>query len=105
MEIRLVSVSYGALIGALAVLFVLSILYALILQWAERKAGFVSAYTWITVVIGVAYTLGVVAFLSPGGALLAFLAFGVASVPIIARSIYNDLQERQERLDRLERRR
>lgn len=104
MEIRLLSVPYERLIGVLVVLFLASILYAILLQWSERRWGFVSAYTWLTVVVGVAYTLGGLAFLNWRAAVLALIVFSVSSVPIIARSIINDLAERNERLDLLEKR-
>lgn len=104
MAIRLLWADYGQLIGVLGGLFVVSILYALALEWSERRWGFVSAYTWITVVIGVAYTLIGVAVLSLEAAILCLVAFGVSSIPIIVRSIVNDMRERNERMDRLERR-
>lgn len=100
MEIRLLSVSYGQLAGVLAGLFLLSVLYALALCWSERRWGFVSAYTWLTVVIGVGYTVAALAVLSLEAALLALLCFAASAVPIVARSIILDLRERQERLDR-----
>jgi len=104
MEIRLLSVSTGQLVGTLAALFGVSVVYAIALEVSERRWGFVSAYTWLTVVIGVAYTLAGLAWLSLEAALLALLAFAASSVPIIVRSVVNDLRERNERLAHFERR-
>lgn len=100
MEIRLLSVSSGQLMGMLAALFVVSVVYAALLEVAERRWGFVSAYTWLAVVIGVAYTLVGLAWLSVEGALMALAAFAASSVPIIARSVVNDVGARNERMDR-----
>lgn len=104
MAISLLWADYGPLIGVLVGLFVVSVFYALALTWAERQAGFVTAYTWLTVVIGVGYTLLGLAILSLKAAILAVIVFAASSIPIIARSIILDLKERRERLDRLERR-
>lgn len=104
MDLRLLSVPFERLTGVLLVLFLTSIIYAILLQWLERRWGFVSAYTWLTVVIGVGYTLCGLAFLNWKAAALALLVFVVSSVPIIARSIINDMAERNERMDRLEKR-
>lgn len=104
MEPCLLSVPYERLIGVLVVLFLTSILYAIVLQWSERRWGFVTAYTWLTVVVGVGYTLLGLAVLNWKASALAFGVFAVSSVPIIARSIINDMAERNERLDLLEKR-
>ena len=98
----LLAVPIGRLVGVLAVLFLLSVLYALALTWAERRLWFVSSYTWLAVVIGVAYTLAGLAILDWRAAVLALAAFGVASVPMIARSIILDLAERAELREFLE---
>lgn len=100
----LLSVPYGRLIGVLVVLFLVSVIYAIVLEVSERRWGFVTAYTWLTVVIGVGYTLVGLAWLSLEAAGLALLAFAASSIPIIVRSIVDDMQARNERLEVLERR-
>ena len=80
----------------------MSCLYAVFLSWAERRSGFVSAYTWLTVVIGVAYTLAGLAVLDLRAAVVAVLVFAMAGVPMVARSILQDLAERAELRDYLE---
>ena len=95
----LLSVHYGHLIGVLALLFLTSVIYAIALEWSERRWGFVSAYTWLTVVIGVAYTLAGLALLSWQASVVALVVFGASSLPIIARSIINDVVQRNERMD------
>jgi hypothetical protein len=102
MIISLVAVGYGQLIGVLVGLFVVSVFYALALEYSERHWGFVSAYTWLTVVIGVGYTLAGLALLSLEAAVLALFVFAASAIPIVARSIINDLRERNELRDHLE---
>ena len=104
METFLLSVPYGRLIGTLIGLFVTSIIYAVLLQWSERRWGFVSAYTWLTVVIGVGYTLIGLAVLCWQAAVLGLVVFASSCIPIITRSVILDLQERNERMDYHERR-
>ena len=104
MENFLLSVPYGRLIGVLVGLFVTSIIYAVLLQWSERHWGFVSAYTWLTVVIGVSYTLIGLAVLCWEAAILGLVVFASSSIPIITRSVILDLQERNERMDYHEKR-
>ena len=104
MSISLSLASYGTLIGVLVGLFLVSVVYALVLEWSERLFGFVSEYTWLTVVIGVGYTLVGLAIASVEAALLALVAFVASSIPIITRSVILDLLARRDRLDALERR-
>lgn len=99
MLISLSLADWGTLAGVLAALFGVSVLYAVFLEWSERRFGFVSAYTWLTVVIGVGFTLIGLAVASLEAALLALAVFVASGIPIIARSVINDLRERQERLD------
>jgi len=102
MVIRLVSVTFGDLMGVLTVLFCVSVVYALLLEITERRLGFVTAYGWLASVIGAAYTLAGVALLSLEAAVLCLLAFVAAGVPIVGRSILRDVAERKGRLDHLE---
>ena len=102
MLISLSLTDWGTVAGVLAGLFGASVLYALFLEWSERRFGFVTAYTWLTVVIGVALTLGGLAVASLEAALLALAAFVATGIPIVARSVVNDLRARQERLDYFE---
>lgn len=104
LETCLLSASYGHIMGVLALLFLTSVLYAILLEWSERRFGFVSAYTWLTVVVGVAYTLGILALLSWQASVLALVMFAVSGVPIVGRSIINDMVQRNERMDYHERR-
>lgn len=90
---------YGLLFGT-------SIVYALMLQflWKHYRQAF-DDYTWLTVVIGVGYVLLYLYLLIPLKSWLAVcLAFFVASLPIIGRSLYNNLRRRKAELDFLSRR-
>ena len=89
------SVPCGALVGVLTVLFLASTLYAVALEWAERRYSFTSDYTWLTVVIGVALTLAGLAVLDPRAAGLALLLFVVTGIPMIGRAIIVDVRNRQ----------
>lgn len=100
MIISLSLADFGTLAGVFGALFGVSVLYAFFLQWSERRFGFVSAYTWLTVVIGVGYTLIGLAIASVEAALLGLAVFVASGIPIIARSVILDLLERRERLDR-----
>jgi Na+/melibiose symporter-like transporter len=102
--LSLAAVPVGTLIGVLSALFLLSILYAILLQFLESRHGFVSDYTWLTVVIGVGYTLVALAVISWVAAVLALVMFGVSCVPIIAWSLINDMRTRNELRDLLQRR-
>ena len=85
---------YGRVVGVLAALFLFSCLYAIALGIAERRWGFVSDYTWLTVVVGVGFTLVALAVIAWPAALLALVAFATSSVPVIIRSIILDVQRR-----------
>jgi Na+/melibiose symporter-like transporter len=89
-------VPYGRLTGVLVVLFLVSVLYAILLQVLERRWGAVSDYTWLAVVAGVSYTLAGLAVLDLRAAALALIVFAVSAVPIVARSIVNDVRDRNE---------
>ena len=104
MAMRLDLAAYGTLTGVLLVLFLVSVLYAIFLEWSERRFGFVSAYAWLTVVISVGYTLIGLAVISLEVAILALLAFVATGIPIVVRSLCLDLAERKAWLDRLEKR-
>lgn len=73
-------------------LFLTSVIYAVVLQWWWRADpdGF-DDNTWLTVVIGVGYVL---LWLRPIIPLDAWLDFGkgfmVAGIPIVFRSLYNN---------------
>jgi len=81
-------------------LFCTSICYALALQsrwarvWLEEKA-------WISVVIGVGYTI---AFLLPliGGwaTLMVLAAFVVSGLPIVVRSLINEMKRYRQMVER-----
>lgn len=94
----------GHVIGVLTALFLVSVLYAIVLEYLERRWGVVTDYTWLSVVIGVGYTLGALALLDWGAARLALMVFAVASVPIIIRSLVNDIMQRHELRRHLEER-
>ena len=104
MDDCLLSVADGRLIGVLIGLLALSTAYALLLEWLERRWGVVSAYTWFAAVVGVAYTLIGVALLDGRAALLSLIAFAVGSLPLIARSLINDIRARKALRDYLEQR-
>ena len=87
---------YGRVIGVLVGLFLFSCLYAIALEVAERRWAFVSDYTWLTVIAGVAFTLIAMALISPWAAALALAAFAVSGLPILVRSIALDVRRRQE---------
>ena len=86
----------GALAGTLLVLLLASSLYAVLLESLERSLGFVSDYTWLTVVVGVLLVIGALAFLSWTWALITLAAFAAAGTPIIVWSLWKDLSKRQE---------
>jgi hypothetical protein len=90
---------YGLLFGT-------SIIYALVLQilWKHYRQAF-DDYTWLTVVVGVGYVLLYLYPLLPLGAWLTVCkAFFVACVPIVGRSLCNNLCRRKAELDFLSRR-
>lgn len=90
---------YGLLFGT-------SIIYALILQYLSKTyRQALDDYTWLMVVVGVGYVLLYLYLLLP----LTFwfrvcLAFFVACLPIISRSLYNACRRRKAELDFLSRR-
>lgn len=86
-------------------LFITSILYALFLQWAWRHYRQVfDDYTWLTVVVGVGYVLLYLYLLIPLEIWLTVCkAFFVACLPIIGRSLYNNLRRRKAEIDFLNR--
>lgn len=94
-------VTIGPLIGVLSALFLLSALYAILLTWLEREFGFVTDYTWLTVVVGVGFTLVGLAILSVDAALLALAAFCATGIPIILRALILDMQQRKALRDHL----
>ena len=78
-------------------LFILSVLYALVLQWwnGHYPESF-DDNTWLTVVIGVGYVLlGLFFVLSVESWLRVCAAFFFASLPIIARSLVNAAHRRR----------
>lgn len=87
-------------------LFATSIIYALLLQllWKHYRQPF-DDYTWLTVVVGVGYVLLYLSLLiSLDSWLTVCMAFFVACLPIIGRSLYNNLRRRKAELDFLSQR-
>ena len=70
------------------VLLLTSIVYAAFLQ-TEQGRWLCEFRAWMTVAIGVGYTLVAIAFLSPAWDSVA-KAFVVAGLPICVRSLYNE---------------
>jgi hypothetical protein len=76
----------------LVVLFMASCLYTVTLEWSERRWRFVSRMTWLSVVLGTGMVLAALyALLSWDAWLLVALAFIVAGLPVVGRSLLNDL--------------
>ena len=73
---------------ALALAFVLSLLYAAMLAATDFGLWLRQELTWVTVVLGVAMTLGCMALVDRNAAGLAALFFAVAGVPIVGESLY-----------------
>lgn len=87
-------------------LFTTSVVYALLLQllWKTYRQAF-DDLTWLAVVVGDGYVLLYLYLLIPLEAWLAVcMAFFVACVPIIGRSLYNILRRRKAELDFLSQR-
>lgn len=87
-------------------LFATSIVYALILQllWKHYRQAF-DDYTWLTVVVGVGYVLLYLYKLIPLESWLTVCqSFFMACLPIIGRSLYNNLRRRKAEMDFLNRR-
>ena len=78
-------------------LFFLSILYAVGLNWMERHlAELFDDHTWITVVIGVGYTIiGLAILLEKETIWLIFFAFVSSGLPIVARSLINEIRRKK----------
>jgi hypothetical protein len=96
MDACLFQVSCRGLIATLSALFLLSSLCAIGLEHAERRYGFVSDHSWLTGVIGVAFTLTAVALLDRRAALLTLIAFAASGTPLVIRSLVNDAHSRAE---------
>lgn len=73
---------------ALALAFVLSLLYAAILAGTDFGLWLRQELTWVTVVLGVGCTLGCIALVDVRAATVAALFFAVAGVPIVGESLY-----------------
>lgn len=87
-------------------LFATSLVYAIVLQvsWKYYRQA-LDEYTWLTVVVGVGYVLLYLRFLIPLEYwLLVCQAFFIACLPIIGRSLYNNLRRRKAELDFLKQR-
>lgn len=87
------------LVSTLIALFLASTLYAIALEWLEKNWQFVTDYTWITVIVGVALTLLGLAVLNPDCAVLALVLFAVTGIPMVIRALIVDQRNRQELRD------
>ena len=96
--------SYGQLIGALLVLFLASTLYAIVLEFAENRWGFVTDYTWLCAILGCALAIAGIALVDWKAAALAAAAFAVSAPPIVVRSLIRDMRRRNELRHHLEER-
>lgn len=79
--------------------------YALFLQVADEKLGLVSRETWVTVVVGVSATLGLLGLFAIENTLeywKVWAGFGCTGGPVVMRSLVNrfvdGLRDRQERM-------
>ncbi len=79
-------------------LFIASIIYAFALNWVERHWPEVfDNHTWITVVIGCGYTIiGLAFILDEGTILLIFYAFVASGLPIVARSLIDEIVKKRD---------
>lgn len=73
---------------ALALAFVLSLLYAAILAATDFGLWLRQELTWVTVVLGVGMTLGCIALVDRNAATMAALFFAASGVPIVGESLY-----------------
>ena len=73
---------------ALALAFVLSLLYAAMLAATDFGSWLRQELTWVTVVLGVGMTLGCIALVDRDAAAMAALFFAVAGTPIVGESLY-----------------
>lgn len=73
---------------ALALAFVLSLLYAAMLAATDFGSWLRQELTWVTVVLGVGMTLGCIALVDRDAAAVAALFFAVAGTPIVGESLY-----------------
>lgn len=93
-----------ALIFALLLMF--GLFYALLLEFSERCCRFVTQQTWLTVVIGVGATLGMIGLFTVFSELAYWkvcAAFVATGVPVIGRSllhqVVDNVTQRQELID------
>ncbi len=76
-----------------ALLLLVSTLYAVILQVTSFGRWLARERTWLSVVIGVGYTVLALVLVIPRSAwFMVVMAFLVASLPIIGRSLWNELR-------------
>ena len=100
----LVQTPFGQVTGVLLALFLTSTVYALVLELAESRWGFVTDYTWICVTAGCALTSAGIALIDGEAAALTRIAFTVGGPPIIVRSLVRDSRRRSELRQHLEER-
>lgn len=88
----------GAIYGGL---FLVSVIYAVVLQWLRRRFGpALDGATWLMVLVGDGYVVLALRWLVDRAAWETMCwAFLVAGLPIIARSVANDLCRRKSQLD------
>ena len=85
------------LILTYALILAVSAIYAIFLSVTAVGRWLASERTWLSVVIGVGYVTLAMRILGPAPAWWQWLvAWGVSSVPIIARSLYHELRREQE---------
>lgn len=76
----------------LGLLFLVSCLYCIILEYSERRLRLVTRKTWLTVIIGVAMVMAALTLLIPWECwLMVATAFVVAGLPVVGRSIVNEI--------------
>lgn len=70
-------------------MFMFSLTYALILQFSEERLRFVSQETWITVIVGVAATLAMIALFDEIAYWKLWVSFATTGSCVVLRSIIN----------------
>jgi len=81
-------------------LLLVGIIFDQAVSYMERH-GYLRGYTALMVAVGVGFTVGSLAILSPVWALITLGAFIASGTPMMVGSIYRHVRDREQELERL----